>query len=159
MEGGSRSKPKPKKKEESDDEICVVEEKITDKTRRRAEQRKHLIEKKKEQRRREQRALALKNAGPKTVIKVNSPQGKQLLRKIVATGSVPSSVVKTPPKKLFSRPDDDDEEKGLTCPICFSSFWYPNQTEEHMKTAHSFDKGKPSPSKSKDMKPKLKNAK
>ena len=155
MQGGSKIS---KKKEESDDEICVVEEKITDKTRRRAEQRKHLIEKKREQRRREQRALAAKNAGPKTVIKVNSPQGKQLLRKIVATGSVPSSVVKTPPKK-FSRLDDDEEEKGLTCPVCFSSFWYPNQTEEHMKTAHSFDKGKPSPSKSKDVKPKLKNAK
>lgn len=155
MQGGSKSS---KKKEESDDEICVVEEKITDKTRRRAEQRKHLIEKKREQRRRELRALAAKNAGPKTVIKVNSPQGKQLLRKIVATGSVPSSVVKSPAKK-FTRLDDDEEEKGLTCPICFSSFWYPNQTEEHMKTAHSYDKGKPSPSKSKDVKPKLKNAK
>ena len=155
MQGGSKSS---KKKEESDDEICVVEEKITDKTRRRAEQRKHLIEKKREQRRRELRALAAKNAGPKTVIKVNSPQGKQLLRKIVATGSVPSSAVKSPAKK-FTRLDDDEEEKGLTCPICFSSFWYPNQTEEHMKTAHSYDKGKPSPSKSKDVKPKLKNAK
>ena len=47
-----------------------MEEKITDKTRRRAEQRKLLIKKKREQRRREQLALAAKNAGPKTVIKV-----------------------------------------------------------------------------------------
>lgn len=157
IEGGS--KISKKKKDESDDDICVVEEKITDKTRKRAEQRKLLIEKKREQRRRELRALAAKNAGPKTVIKVNSPQGKQLLRKIVATGSVPSSVVKSSPPKKFSRLDDDEDEKGLTCPVCFSSFWYPNQTEEHMKTAHNYDKGKPSPSKSKDVKPKIKNAK
>ena len=153
LEGGSSSS---RKRDESDDEICVVEEKITDKTRRRAEHRKKVIMQRKKQIM--QQRMAARNAGPKTVIKVNSVQGKQLLRKIVATGSVPSSVVKPPPKK-FSRADDDEEEAGLTCPVCFSSFWYPNQTEEHMKTAHSFEKGRPSPTKSKDVKPKVKNAK
>ena len=153
LEGGSSSS---RKRDESDDEICVVEEKITDKTRRRAEHRKKVIMQRKKQIM--QQRMAARNAGPKTVIKVNSVQGKQLLRKIVATGSVPSSVVKPPPKK-FSRAEDDEEEAGLTCPVCFSSFWYPNQTEEHMKTAHSFEKGRPSPTKSKEVKPKVKNAK
>ena len=27
----------------------------------------------------------------------------------------------------------------VTCPVCMSSFWYPNQTLEHMKTAHNYD--------------------
>ena len=133
--GGSRMKQRPK--DESDDEICVVEEKITDKAKRRAEHRKKLIMQKKKQIA-QQRALAAKNAGPKTVIKVNSAQGKDLLRKIVATGSVPKTAVKQSPPKKFQM-DEDEDEGSLTCPVCMSSFWYPNQTLEHMKTAHNYD--------------------
>ena len=128
------SSGKPKK-EDSDDEICVVEEKITDKARRRAEHRKRLIAQKRRQ-------LALQReaakAGPKTVIKVNSAQGKNLIRKIVATGSVPKQAMKAQTKKSF-RLDDDDEDANLTCPVCLSSFWYPNQTHEHMKNVHNIE--------------------
>ena len=77
-------------------------------------------------------------AGPKTVIKVNSAQGKNLIRKIVATGSVPKQAMKSPVKKP-SRPDDDDDDVNLTCPVCLSSFWYPNQTHEHMKNVHNIE--------------------
>ena len=124
-----------KKKDDSDDDICVVEEKITDKARRRAIHRKRLIEQKKKQLA-QQRAMAMKKGGPKTVIKVNSVQGKQLLRKIASSGTIPSSVVKTGAKKTTLSKFDDDDEENLTCPVCMSSFWYPNQTLEHLKTVH-----------------------
>ena len=77
-------------------------------------------------------------AGPKTVIKVNSAQGKNLIRKIVATGSVPKQAMKSPVKKS-SRQDDDDDDVNLTCPVCLSSFWYPNQNHEHMKNVHNIE--------------------
>ena len=130
MIGGSK-----KKKDESDDEICVVEEKITDKARKRAEHRKRLIAQKRKQIM-EQRALAArqKNA-PKTVIKVNSPHGKQLLKKIATTGSIPKTMLKQKP--VAKKFNNDDDEEDLTCPICLSSFWYPNQKAEHMKSAHN----------------------
>ena len=130
----SSSGVKPKK-EESDDEICVVEEKITEKARRRAEHRKKLIAQKKRQLAMQREAA---RAGPKTVIKVNSAQGKNLIRKIVATGSVPKQAMKSPVKKS-SRQDDDDDDVNLTCPVCLSSFWYPNQTHEHMKNVHNIE--------------------
>lgn len=131
---------KKKKKDDSDDEICVVEEKITDAARKRAVQRKKLIERKKKELA-QQRAMAAKAGGPKTIIKVNSPQGKQLLRKIVSSGSVPSSVSKSPVKKpaVSKSKFDEDDDENLTCPVCLSSFWYPNQTLEHLKSAHNYD--------------------
>jgi len=116
-----------RRREEDEDDICVVEEKITDKARRRAEHRKRLIAQKKKQLA-QQRAIAAKNAGPKTVIKVNSPQGKLLLKKIAASGTVPSALTKgsSKPVKKF----DDDDGEDLTCPHCLSTYWYPNQKEE-----------------------------
>jgi len=141
MSGGGSSR----RERDDDDDICVVEEKITDKARRRAEHRKRLIAQKKKQLA-QQRALAAKNAGPKTVIKVNSPQGKLLLKKIAASGSVPSALTKgsSKPTKKF---DDEDDEASLTCPVCLSTYWYPNQKDEcHQrctnKTAHIDTKAK-----------------
>merc|ERR1712045_657749 len=99
---------------------------------RRAEHRKKLIAQKRRQLAMQREAA---KAGPKTVIKVNSAQGKNLIRKIVATGSVPKQAMKSRAKKS-SR---EDEDTNLTCPVCLSSFWYPNQTHEHMKNVHNIE--------------------
>merc|ERR1719430_874115 len=106
----------------SDDEIAIIEEKITPKTKMR------LLHKKK---------ILAKGGGAKTVIRVNSAQGKQLLRKIASTGSVPKSAVTTSVTKKFD--DDSDDDSQLTCSICLSSFWYANQTFDHMESAHSIE--------------------
>ena len=74
------------------------------------------------------------------MIRVNSDKGKQLLRKIVATGSVPSQSAKIKSKSAYKyQKGDDSDEDLLSCSICMSSFWYPNQTFEHMKSVHNVD--------------------
>ena len=35
--------------------------------------------------------------------------------------------------------DEDDPTSLLTCPVCFFSFWYENQTVEHMNECHPHD--------------------
>merc|ERR1712059_179972 len=83
---------------------------------------------------------------PKAVIKVNSPQGKQMLRQIAKTGVVPfgksssstpsSSVKIASVSSAASTSSFDEDDDGLMCPTCMSSFWYPTQTHEHMKKVH-----------------------
>lgn len=102
----------------SDDEICVLEEKITPKTKQKILQRKKM--------------LAKGGGAVKTIIRVNSSQGKQMLKKIAESGLVASSV--TPVAK-----DEDEEDIQLTCPVCLSCFWYPNQTHEHMRSVHNIE--------------------
>jgi len=115
---------------ESDEDIEVLDEKITEKAKLRAEHRKKLIAQRRAQ----------KLAASKTVIRVNSDKGKQLLRKIVATGSVPSQSAKIKSKSAYKyQKGDDSDEDLLSCSICMSSFWYPNQTFEHMKSVHNVD--------------------
>jgi len=109
----------------SDDEIAIIEEKITPKTKMR------LMHKKK--------IMAKGGGGAKTVIRVNSAQGKQLLRKIASTGAVPKSAIAVPTSSAKKYDDDSDDDSQLTCSICLSSFWYANQTYEHMKSAHSIE--------------------
>jgi len=108
-----------------DDEIAILEEKITPKTKMR------LLHKKK--------IIAKGGGGAKTVIRVNSAQGKQLLRKIASTGSVPKSASMVTKPAVKKDDDDSDDDSQLTCSICMSSFWYANQTYEHMKSAHSIE--------------------
>ena len=108
----------------SDDEIAIIEEKITPKTKMR------LMHKKK---------IMAKGGGAKTVIRVNSAQGKQLLRKIASTGSVPKSANAVTKPTIKKDDDDSDDDSQLTCSICLSSFWYANQTYDHMRTAHSIE--------------------
>lgn len=130
-----KSKSKKKKgKGNSDDEIEIVSEKISEKTKLKLLRRKKL-----------------QNMKPKAVIKVNSPQGKQMLKTIAKTGKVPfnissssstSSASKTTSKLVessFGNDDDEDDDDGLSCPTCFSSFWYPSQTFEHMKSVHNIE--------------------
>lgn len=106
-------------KDDSDDEICVLEEKITPKTKQKILQRKKLL---------------AKGGSVKTVIRVNSSQGKQMLKKIAASGLVSSAM------NPFSASNmEDEEDEQLTCPVCLSSFWYPNQTSEHMKSVHNIE--------------------
>eukprot|EP00092_Neocalanus_flemingeri_P010384 GFUD01011192.1.p1 GENE.GFUD01011192.1~~GFUD01011192.1.p1 ORF type:complete len:641 (+),score=221.43 GFUD01011192.1:47-1969(+) len=107
-----------------EDEIAIIEEKITPKTKMR------LMHKKK---------MMAKEGGAKTVIRVNSAQGKQLLRKIVSTGAVPKSASAVTKPTIKKDADDSDDDSQLTCSICLSSFWYANQTFEHMKKAHSIE--------------------
>ena len=80
-----------------------------------------------------------KGDGAKTVIRVNSAQGKQLLRKIASTGSVPKSATVLTKPAAKKDDDDSDDDSQLTCSICLYSFWYANQTYEHMKSAHSIE--------------------
>jgi len=108
----------------SDDEIAIIEEKITPKTKMR------LLHKKK---------ILAKGGGAKTVIRVNSAQGKQLLRKIATTGAVPKAANSVTKPTIKKDEEDSDDDSQLTCSICLSSFWYANQTYDHMKTAHSIE--------------------
>ena len=80
-----------------------------------------------------------KGDGAKTVIRVNSAQGKQLLWKIALTGSIPKSATVLSKPAAKKDDDDSDDDSQLTCSICLSSFWYANQTYEHMKSAHSIE--------------------
>ena len=111
----------------SEEEISIIEEKITPKTKMR------LLHKKK--------ILAAKGSagGAKTVIRVNSAQGKQLLRKIASTGSVPKSASMVSSSAVSKDDDDSDDDYQLTCSICLSSFWYANQTYDHMKSVHNVE--------------------
>lgn len=108
-------------KDSSDDEICVLEEKITPKTKQKILQRKKML---------------AKGIVGKTVIRVNSNQGKQMLKKIASTGVVPTPTSSTNNSKFK---DDDEEDIQLTCPVCLSCYWYPNQTHEHMKSVHNIE--------------------
>lgn len=134
----SKSKSKAKKKGSSfddDDDIEIVSEKISQKTKLK------LLHKKK-----------MQNMKPKAVIKVNSAQGKQMLKTIVKTGKVPFSLSSSESSsRAFSKSSsstsandscfggDDEEDDGLTCPSCFSAFWYPTQTYEHMSSVHNIE--------------------
>ena len=115
----SKQKPKAKSRGffDDDDDIEIVSEKISQKTKIKIAQRKKM-----------------QNMKPKAVIKVNSAQGKQMLQKIKTSGRVPSSLVgaSTSSSKTFSASSssfggDEEEDDNLTCPTCFSAFWYPTQ--------------------------------
>jgi len=127
--------PKPKSKVkkskfDDDDDIEIVSEKISQKTKLKIAQKKKVASTK-----------------PKAVIKVNSAQGKQMLKNIVKTGKVPASMAKTSTSKTSaplqtsetSFGDEEDEDEHLTCPTCFSAFWYPSQTYGHMTSVHNIE--------------------
>ena len=108
-----------KKRFDDDDDIEIVSEKITQKTKMKIAQKKKMAKMK-----------------PKAVIKVNSAQGKQMLKTIAKTGKVPkslsSSSTSSSTTSIFSSSsgfgdDDEEEEDNLNCPTCFSAFWYPSQ--------------------------------
>ena len=127
--GKRESRPPPRgsvitHNDNSDDEIAIIEEKITPKTKMRLMNKKKVI---------------AKGDGAKTVIHVNSAQGKQLLRKIASTGSVPKSATVLTKPAAKKDDDDSDDDSQLTCSICLSSFWYADKTYEHMKSAHSIE--------------------
>jgi len=119
-----------KKRFDDDDDIEIVSEKITQKTKMKIAQKKKLAKMK-----------------PKAVIKVNSAQGKQMLKTIAKTGKVPknlSSSSTSSTTSIFSSSsgfgdDDEEEDDNLNCPTCFSAFWYPSQTFEHMKSVHNIE--------------------
>jgi len=120
-----------KKRFDDDDDIEIVSEKITQKTKMKIAQKKKMAKMK-----------------PKAVIKVNSAQGKQMLKTIAKTGKVPkslsSSSTSSSTTSIFSSSsgfgdDDEEEEDNLNCPTCFSAFWYPSQTFEHMKSVHNIE--------------------
>merc|ERR1712013_810279 len=106
------------KRFDDDDDIEIVSEKITPKTKMKT----------------------------KAVIKVNSAQGKQMLKTIAKTGKVPKSLsTSSASSSIFSSSsgfgddDEEEEEDNLNCPTCFSAFWYPSQTFEHMKSVHNIE--------------------
>lgn len=107
-----------KKRFDDDDDIEIVSEKITQKTKMKIAQKKKMAKMK-----------------PKAVIKVNSAQGKQMLKTIAKTGKVPKSLSSSSTSSttsVFSSSsgfgdDDEEEEDNLNCPTCFSAFWYPSQ--------------------------------
>ena len=112
-----------KKRFDDDDDIEIVSEKITQKTKMKIAQKKKMAKMK-----------------PKAVIKVNSAQGKQMLKTIAKTGKVPkslsSSSASSSTTSVFSSSsgfgdDDAEEEDNLNCPTCFSAFWYPSQVERN----------------------------
>ena len=112
-----------KKRFDDDDDIEIVSEKITQKTKMKIAQKKKMAKMK-----------------PKAVIKVNSAQGKQMLKTIAKTGKVPkslsSSSTSSSTTSIFSSSsgfgdDDEEEEDNLNCPTCFSAFWYPSQVGIH----------------------------
>jgi len=119
-----------KKRFDDDDDIEIVSEKITQKTKMKIAQKKKMAKMK-----------------PKAVIKVNSAQGKQMLKTIAKTGKVPKSLSSSSTSSttsVFSSSsgfgdDDEEEEDNLNCPTCFSAFWYPSQTFEHMKSVHNIE--------------------
>jgi len=133
--------PKPKSKakkkgsfdDDDDDDIEIVSEKISQKTKLK------LLHKKK-----------MQNMKPKAVIKVNSAQGKQMLKTIVKTGKVPFNLSSSSSSRTFSKSSsstsvadsfagEDEEDDCLSCPTCFSAFWYPTQTYEHMSSVHNIE--------------------
>ena len=103
---------------DDDDDIEIVSEKITQKTKMKIAQKKKMSKMK-----------------PKAVIKVNSAQGKQMLKTIAKTGKVPKSLSASSSSSttsVFSSSsgfgdDDEEEDDNLNCPTCFSAFWYPSQ--------------------------------
>ena len=108
-----------KKRFDDDDDIEIVSEKITPKTKMKIAQKKKMAKMK-----------------PNAVIKVNSAQGKQMLKTIAKTGKVPKSLsspsTMSSTTSIFSSSsgfgdDDEEEEDNLNCPTCFSAFWYPSQ--------------------------------
>jgi len=119
------------KRFDDDDDIEIVSEKITPKTKMKIAQKKKLAKMK-----------------PKAVIKVNSAQGKQMLKTIAKTGKVPKSLSTSSASSStsifssssgFGDDDEEEEEDNLNCPTCFSAFWYPSQTFEHMKSVHNIE--------------------
>jgi hypothetical protein len=102
---------------DDDDDIEIVSESISKKTKLKIQQKKKKMQ----------------NMKPKAVIKVNSAQGKMMLKTIVKTGKVPSSLSSksatssTPCSSTSGFGDEDDDDDRLTCPACFSAFWYPSQ--------------------------------
>merc|ERR1712013_346272 len=116
--------------------IEIVSEKINPKTKMKIAQKKKLAKMK-----------------PKAVIKVNSAQGRQMLKTIAKTGKVPKSLSTSSASSStsifssssgFGDDEEEEEEDNLNCPTCFSAFWYPSQclwqcfpqTFEHMKSVH-----------------------
>ena len=104
------------------DDIEIVSEKITPKTKMKIAQKKKLAKMK-----------------PKAVIKVNSAQGKQMLKTIAKTGKVPKSLSTSSASSStsifssssgFGDDDEEEEEDNLNCPTCFSAFWYPSQVSK-----------------------------
>merc|ERR1712179_903132 len=135
------TKPRPAKSQkpapvDDDDDIEIVSEKISQKTKLKILHKKRM-----------------QSMKPKAVIKVNSPQGKQMLKTISKTGKVPhnmSSSASPSSSKTFSKTsskspvsessiDKEDDDDGLSCPTCFSAFWYPSQTYEHMTSVHNIE--------------------
>jgi len=122
---------------DDDDDIEIVSEKISHKTKLKILHRKKM-----------------QSMKPKAVIRVNSSQGKQMLKTISKTGKIPSSLssssASSSSSKIFSKTsskspvsesslDKEDEDDGLSCPTCFSAFWYPSQTYEHMSSVHNIE--------------------
>ena len=116
---GPRGRPKKGGKvfDDDDDDIEIVSEKISQKTKLK------ILQKKK-----------MQSMRPKAIIKVNSAQGKQMLKTIKTSGKVPASLSSSSASsssKTFSSSAsfgaDDDDDDGLSCPTCFSAFWYPTQ--------------------------------
>ena len=112
-----------KKRFDDDDDIEIVSEKITQKTKMKIAQKKKMAKMK-----------------PKAVIKVNSAQGKQMLKTIAKTGKVPKSLSSSSTSSTtsvfssssgFGDDDEEEEEDNLNCPTCFSAFWYPSQVGKH----------------------------
>ena len=110
------------KRFDDDDDIEIVSEKITPKTKMKIAQKKKLAKMK-----------------PKAVIKVNSAQGKQMLKTIAKTGKVPKSLSTSSASSStsifssssgFGDDDEEEEEDNLNCPTCFSAFWYPSQVSK-----------------------------
>merc|ERR1712240_407385 len=133
----SKNKYKKPDPVDDDDDIEIVSEKISHKTKLKILHRKKM-----------------QSMKPKAVIRVNSSQGKQMLKTISKTGKVPSSFssssASSSSTKIFSKTsskspvsesslDKEDEDDGLSCPTCFSAFWYPSQTYEHMSSVHNID--------------------
>jgi len=74
----------------------------------------------------------------------------RLMRKKFSISNVPAQRAQTSlsQSKIVSPPsppcpdmdtDEDDPTSLLTCPVCFFSFWYENQTVEHMNECHPHD--------------------
>eukprot|EP00092_Neocalanus_flemingeri_P028699 GFUD01031160.1.p1 GENE.GFUD01031160.1~~GFUD01031160.1.p1 ORF type:complete len:538 (+),score=125.08 GFUD01031160.1:41-1654(+) len=78
-------------------------------------------------------------------VSLNSTTKQRLMRKNLAKSII--SATKTqgtcppiPPPATCPGSDEDDPHVLLTCPICFHSFWYENQTIIHMREEHPHNK-------------------